>query len=187
MIYLDTFLYYTIFSSIVLVYGIGINRLTDIGTYEFNHITFYIKSLICVFATITLTWVTMTYILVPLGIVEIYPLIALLIFISTNTFIEALIRLTTGTSATEFIVSFLIILLSLSEGISIVDSIIICLSCFVSLLLLMPIIYTLKSRVLTNGKKMNEKFYSLFFMFLALLIIVLSVLDVMWLNPGVIK
>lgn len=187
MIFIDTFLYYTVFSSVVLIYGIGVNRLTEIGTFEFNHITFYFKTLLSILSSIVLTWIITRFVLAPIGLIELYPLFALLIFICINSFIEALVRLTTGTSTTEFIVSFLIILLSLSESTSILDSFIICASCFASLLLLLPLIFSLKSRVFCNGKKQNERFYSYFFMFLALLIIIISVLDIAWLNPGVIK
>ena len=187
MIYIDTFLYYTVFSSIVLIYGIGVNRLTEIGNFEFNHITFYLKTLISIFTTIILTWFITKYILAPIKLIELYPLFALLIFICFNSFIEALIRLTTGNSTTEFIISFLVILLSLSECSSILDSVVICLCCFTSMILILPLIYTLKARVISNENKITEKFYSLFFMFLALLIIIISVLDVDWLNPGVIE
>ena len=187
MIYIDTFLYYSVFSSMVLIYGIGLNRLTETGDLEFNHITFYLKSIISIFTTIVLSWLIIKYILAPIRLIELYPLIALLLFICFNSFIEALIRLTTGYATTEFVVSFLIILLSLSESSSLVDTIIICLGCFTSLILLLPIIYTLKTRIINNEKKITEKFYSLFFMFLALLIIVISVLDIVWLNPGVIE
>ena len=187
MIYLDTFLYYTIFSSVVLIYGVGINRLTEIGSSSINHITFYIKTIISVFATIVLNWLIIRFILSPIGLVELYPLLALLIYICLNSFLEALVRLTTGTSTTEFVVSFLIILLALSESTSILDSIIIGLSCFSSVIVLIPFIYTLREHTKFNSYQFEEKLYTVFFMFLGLLIIVISVLDVLWINPGVIK
>ena len=187
MIYFDTFLYYTVFASVVLIYGIGINRLTEIGSSKISHITFYLKTLISVFATIVLSTLVIRFILIPIGLIELYPLLALLIYICLNTFLEALVRLTTGTSTTEFVVSFLIILLSLSESTSILDSIVIGASCFAAILLVAPFIYTLKKKLMFNGQKFEEKNYSFFFLFIGLLIIVLSVLDITWLNPGVIK
>lgn len=33
MIYINTFLYYTLFSSVVLIYGIGINRIAEVYGY----------------------------------------------------------------------------------------------------------------------------------------------------------
>ena len=187
MIYIDTFLYYTIFSSVVLIYGIGINRLAEFGNTQFNHILFSLKIILSIFGTVVLSWLVTKYVLAPIKLIELYPLMALLIFISLNAFLEALIRLTTGTSTTEFIISFLIVLLALSESTSIIDCIIICVSCLASILLLLPVIFTLKARIICNGRKINERFYSIFFMFLALLIIIISVWDIMWLNPGVIK
>lgn len=187
MIFFDTFLYYTFFASVVLIYGIGINRVAEIGITKFYDIVYYIKASISILTSSVLSWLITEFILVPLNITELYPLIALLIFICINSFLEALVRLTTGTTATEFVISFLIILLSISESTSIINSIIICFSSYIALLILIPFSITFKKRVCFNGQFLDEKYYSLFFMFLSILIIIMSTWDIGWLNSEVMK
>ena len=187
MIYLDTFLYYTLFTSIVLIYGIGINQVSAIGIAKINTFTFFLKAIINILSTSILTWLVTAYILVPLKLVEIFPVIAYLIFVSLSSLLEAVNRITTEKSTAEFIVSFLIIILSIIESTSILNTIVICLSCFISLLIICPFIYTLKNRATANGQKINEMYYSILFVFLAVLILIISVFDISWLNPGVIK
>lgn len=187
MIFFDTFLYYTFFASIVLIYGIGINRVAEIGITKFYDIIYYIKASISILSSSVLSWLITNYILVPLNLTELYPLIALLIFICINSFLEALVRLTTGNSTTEFVISFLIILLSLSESSTIIYTIIICFCSYISLLILIPFSITFKKRVCFNGQFLDEKYYSLFFMFLSILIIIMSTWDIGWLNSEVMK
>ena len=43
MIYLESFLYYIFLSSTLLFYGVGINRVAEIGFKNEVNITFYVK------------------------------------------------------------------------------------------------------------------------------------------------
>ena len=187
MIYLNTFLYYTLFSSVIVIYGIGLNRSVEIGISLFYKPVFYLKALFTIISSSVLSWLFTNYILMPLKLVELFPLISLLIFICISTFIEALVRLTCGFSVSEFIVSFLIILLSIFESTSILFSILICASSFISILFLIPFCISFKKRITANGNQLDEKYYSLFLIFLAILILLLTVFDINWLKPGVLK
>lgn len=187
MLTINMFLYYTIFASVVLIYGIGINRIAEIGISKFYDLIYYIKAATSVLITSVLSWLMTNYILVPLNLVEIYPLVSLLIFICISVFFEALVRITTGNSVTEFVVSFLIILLSISESTSLINTLIICLSSFLAMVILIPFSITFKKRVCSNGQFLDEKYYSIFFIFLALLIVLMSTFDIGWLNMEVIQ
>lgn len=187
MIYLQTFLYYTFFSSIVLIYGIGLNSIAEIGISKSNSLMFFIKAIMTILCTSMISWVIISKILVPLKLVELFPIIAFIIFTCVNSLFEGVIRIVTGKSSSEFIVSFLIVILSLSESTNILNVLIICFSAMVSLLILMPLCLTFKSRVIANGKHINEHYYSMFFILLAILIFIMSVSDISWLNPGVMK
>lgn len=187
MLTINTLLYYTLFASVVLIYGIGINRIAEIGISKFYDLIYYIKAACSILITSVLSWLVNNYILVPLKLIEISPLICILIFICISTFFEAIVRITTGNSVSEFVVSFLIILLSISESTSLINTIIICLSSFLSMIILIPFSITFKKRVCSNGQFLDEKYYSLFFIFLALLIIIISTCDIGWLNSEVIQ
>lgn len=187
MSFLNSFLYYTIFSSVVLIYGIGINRVAEFGISKSNGIIFIIKEIVGILLTSILSWLFISYLLIPLKIVEVFPIISFLIFITVNSLLETLVRLTSKQVTSEFIISFLIVLLSICESTSLVHTILICLSCMISILLIVPFCHTFKNNILSNGFSINEKYYSLFFIFLGILILMMSVWDIVWLNPGVIK
>lgn len=187
MIYINTFLYYTLFSSVVLIYGIGINRIAEVGVSKFFDFIYYVKSAFSIFFTSIASWFIVQYILIPLNLIEIYPLICLVVFITISSFLEALVRLTTGITSTEFVVSFLVVLLSITESTSIANTILICLSSFTALLLLIPLSLTFKKRVCSNGHFLDEKYYCLFFIFLAIIILAMSTPDFSWLNSEVIQ
>lgn len=185
--FLKTLLNYTLFSSIILFYGIGLNKSVEIGITKLASLIFYVKSLITIFSTSALTWLLTNYILLPIGLTELFPLLAVLLFICINIFVDSLIRLTSGLTAPEYAVSILIILISIFESTSFLNTLTICLSGILSILLMIPLSITFKKRICNNGRKLDEKYYSLFFFFIAVIIMVISVFDSSWLQKGVIK
>lgn len=187
MIYFDTFAFYTLFCSIVLIYGVGINKIADFHSDSKQNIVLVTKMVISILLTSILSWVVTTTLLMPLKLIELYPVTSLLIFICINVFLEAIVRITTGRNTTEFIVSYLIVIISLSESTSLINTIIICMSCFLSFILLWPFITTFKNKLKSNGQRINETYYSILFFFLAILILIVSVFDISWLNSGVIQ
>lgn len=187
MIYLDIFLYYTLFTSSVLIYGIGVNKIVEIGITKKINILSYIKAVISILSTSMVGWIVTTFVLVPISLVEYFPLVIFLLFVAINTLIEGLMRLTTGKSYSEFIISFLIVLLSIFETTSFLDTVVICVSCFCSIILLIPFSIIFKKRLCSNGKLLDEKYYSFILIFFAVIILILSVWDIGWLTPGVIQ
>ena len=161
MIYFQTFLYYSLFSSIVLIYGIGLNKIAEIGIVKFKEPIFYIKCSISIVSSSVISWLITYYLLVPLTITELYPLVCFIVFACISTFLGGITRLTTGNSTSEFAVSYLLIII--------------------------PFSLTFRRRVCSNGRLLDEKYYSLYFIFLAVLILLLSVWDIAWLNPGAIQ
>lgn len=187
MIFFDTFLYYTIFASAVLLYGIGLNKVAEIGTVKFKQIIFYVKCGISILSTAVISWLMIHYLLVPLKITELYPLICFIVYVCISSFFSAIINLTTGQTTTEFSISYLIVLLSIGESSSLLFTIVICLSCICSLSAIIPFSLTFKRRVCSNGRVLDESYYSIYFIFLAILILLLSSGDINWMNPGVIE
>lgn len=187
MIYLNTFIYYALFGSAVLLYGIGLNKISEIGTVKFKHLIFYVKCGIAILSSAVISWLLVHYLLVPLKITELYPLICFIVYVCISSFLGAIINLTTGQTTTEFSISYLIILLSIGESTSLLFTIVISLSCIVALTAIIPFSLTFKRRVCSNGHLLDESFYSIYFIFLAVLLLLLSAGDINWLNPGVIK
>ncbi|MCR4580436.1 MAG: hypothetical protein K5681_08820 [Treponema sp.] len=187
MIYIDTFLYYTLFSSIVLFYGLGLNQFSIIGDKSPMQIIFFFKSLLTIISTTILTYLTVSFILVPLELVEIFPIICLLIFIAFNSFAEGLIRLTTGTETTEFVLSFLIVLLAIYQSSTILDTLTICFSSICGFIILIPFIHAFRGRLKNYDEAYLKRYMCLFFFYIAILLLIISVFDISWLNGGIIK
>lgn len=187
MIYFHTFLYYTLFSSVVLIYGIGLSKIAEIGIVKFKETIFYVKCAIAILSSATISWLITNYLLVPLKITELYPLVCFIVYASVSTFLGGIVRLTTGRTTSEFAVSYLVILLSIAESSSLLYTLFISLCSLLSMLIIIPFSLTFRRRVCSNGRLLDEKYYSLYFFFLAVLILILSVWDIVWLNPEVIK
>ena len=184
MSFLSTSLYYICFASVILIYGIGTNNVIELNSQKIKNLTFCIKVFISILISSMLSWFITKGILVPLKLAELFPLVSFLIFILINAFLEALVRITTNKSATEFVFSYLVIILSVSESTSFVNTVIICLSCILSVILLLPFIFAFKRG---NYKADTENYFCRLFLYIAILILIISVFDVLWFNPGVIK
>ena len=187
MIYFHTFLYYSLFSSVVLLYGIGLNKIAEIGIVKFQKPIFYIKSSLSIVSSAVISWLITYYLLVPLTITELYPLVCFIVLACISTFLGGIIRLTTGNSTAEFAVSYLLVLLSIAESSSLLFTLFISISGLLSMIIIIPFSLTFRRRVCSNGKLLDERYYSLYFIFLAVLILILSVWDIVWLNPGAIQ
>ena len=187
MIYLDSFLYYTVFASAVLIYGIGINKTVDIGITKFEDFSFYVKSVVVIALSSIASWLMTHYILVTVNLIELYPIVTFIVFACISSLAGEIISLKKNTSGSEFAVSFLITLLSVSESTSLLDTIVIFFSCIFTLVLLIPICITFKKRVSSDGRSLDENYYSFFFIFMAIILISMTVWDVVWFNLGAIK
>lgn len=182
-----TFFYYTFICSAVLFYGIGLNRATLVtGVRDIAGLL--VKILLTVFSTSVLTWLFICYILNPLGLIELYPLIALLIFLVISIFFETIIRITSGKSLSEFSISYLIVILTLNESTSIFDVLLINACCVLSFVLVIPVLKVIKRKNSYIGNiSIHANSRTLMLISIALLIMSMAVFNVSWLTPGVIK
>lgn len=182
MMLLNSFCYYICFASIVLFYGIGTNKVIDFNYKKIKNLTYCVKVTLSILLSGILSWIVTKGILSPLKMVELYPLVSFLIYVCINAFLEALIRLTTGKSATEFVFSYLVIILAVAESTSLLNTIVISTSCLLSFLMLIPFVLAFKK---WNNEKDSEKYFCRLFLFIAILILIISVCDETWLNPEV--
>ena len=86
--FFETLLYYVFFSSSLFLYGVGINRMADIGFIKRIDITFYVKLILAISITAVVGWLVTNYILLPLGIIT-YLFVSLkLIIINKNKYVK---------------------------------------------------------------------------------------------------
>ena len=184
---IDLLFYYVFYCSSVLFYGIGMNRETVlISSMNKNLFQFIIKCYISTLCTSAISWLVAMHLLVPATLIELYPLLALLIFIVIAVFIEMLTRITTGLKTSEFAVSYLIVLLALNESTNIVEVLVITASCMTAFVVLLPVLAALQRRITIAHPYDNEIDKKIPVMLaMAVILLCLTVWNVSWLTGDV--
>ncbi len=185
---ISTFLFYTIFSSVILIYGVGLNTATIVCDSFKSLALPVVKVVSAILGSSAVSWAAVKYILVPLGITAIYPLVAILVFFSISVFLEVLIRIVTGRVASEYNFSFLIVILSLNESVGILDVLLISFSSIFAFVFLLPLLYSLKNRIdIAGNTAVHGNRKALLLVSIAVLVLALLSGNVSWLNPGVLR
>lgn len=180
-----TFFYYIFFSSVLLIYGIGIERSVTLSKKKHDILIKAVKMLICVSSTSALSYLIVNGVLIPADLGELYPFIVILFFLAISVFIEAIIRITIKISAVESGISLMFIFIGLTESNNFGECVYIsCLSIF-SFLFSIPFAISISRRMELNGRK--QEFEKNSFILISFAIVMLMVLswNVTWLNRGV--
>lgn len=182
-----SFLYFLFPASAVLYYGIGTNQVIMSCDELPSQTLRVLKSIFTVLVTTILVIIFNNAVLFPIGLYDLYPLFALLVFISVSISSEIVIRISTKNSASEFTISFLTVLLAVQESYTVSEGIFVSLSCILSFYSLCFIIYIIKRRVMMAHTPESMTNSSLIFLAMSFLMLILTLVNVSWLNPGVLK
>lgn len=180
---LFTVLYYIFFASAVALYGVGLNSATIICD-SYNKISaLLVKTLLTILSSSCLSWLFVNFVLIPLDLTELYPFFSLMIFLIISFFFEALMRIVTKQVTSDFSFSFMILLLAINESLNIIDVLLITLSSYISFIILIPILYSLKRRIdVVNGINVHGNKKSLILVSIAIIVTTIAVGNVSWLN-----
>ena len=184
---ISDFFYYALYTSAILVYGLGINRATVISEKPQHAFLFFVKMVLTVCISSVLTYLVDTALLQPAHLAELYPFAGVLIFILITVFIESLIRITAKVSVADFGVSLLCILLSVNECTSLVQCLFISFCCTFSFYFFVPFLFAIQKRIELARPASDFRNSSLTIISIALILIALVSWNVSWLNPGVLK
>lgn len=182
---MNSILYYITFASAVLIYGIGIDKLTmEVQSIKSLFID-SLKIFIIVLFSIIFVKPFFIFVLVPFSLMELFPFCAVLFYLAIAKLFQFLSSKTVKESLPDFSISFLIVLLSVIESSSFLESILIAISCILSFVLLQLILMALKKRFQFFRPAENFNNISLVYINIALFIIILCAWNVSWINPGV--
>lgn len=168
----------------VFLYGIGLNRAVIISSSPKGLALSFMKSLFATVSTVSLSYLVIQNLLVPLSLQELFPLVCILIFLIVSVFIEVLIRLTVNSTVTEFSVSFLCVFLAINESLTLVEAILFVMCCLTSFYILIPVLSALRRRN-EHASPLPVFKNSLILFSLAILILFVLVFDASWLNGGI--
>lgn len=163
------FLYYLLFSSSVLIYGIGFNTAIILCDSISAQKLQFLKTILTLLVTTVATSAICTSFIVPLKLAPLYPLVCIVIFLGISIFFETMIRITTAKTTSNFSFSFLIILLALNESVNLLEAVLICLSSLLSFILVMLLTHIIK-RNSTYARDTSVNFRALVLLAMATLL-----------------
>lgn len=175
---------YLIYSSVVMVYGIGLNRAVVISRSPSHLILSAIKILITVTCTSVLSYLLVTFLLLPADLAELYPFVAVLIYTTLSVFIEAIIRITAKVSTSEFGISILFVFLALAESCSLAECVLNSCAFVLIFFIYVPVFMCVGKCIEVFHPKREFENTCLIFMSIAVIIFLLSIWNVTWLNAG---
>ena len=181
---IDIVLYYAFYASSVLFYGIGLER-TAVLSVAFDKSVFRpaLQCGVSALAATVLTELIAVNLLSSLGVSELYPLVALLVFTAVLSGIGFFMKTPSVMQTGECAASYLIVLLSLSESASPVDAVVIAASCMLSFVFVLPVLSSLRYRIdIARAKNDGLNRYVLVMIALAILVIACAVWNVSWLT-----
>jgi len=181
---MNSFFYYLLFSSAVLFYGLGLERIITVHkSYKALGISF-LKSFCTVSITVLISAFFTQTVLNYFNIAEFYVFFTLIFFIFVYELINFIIYKALKESAFEFSTSFLFTLLAVHESSSLIDALVISAACVVSYYFVQLLLITFKKHF--DFFKQPEKIHtvSLIYVSIAVLIFSLFAWNVSWLNPA---
>ncbi len=182
MFLIMTILYYILASSAVLFYGIGINRTVSLHEDFSSVFLSCMKSLSTAAATTSVGCLVANWLLVPVGLSELYPFIVIIIFLIFTLLIEIFVGVGIKNAPLEFSVPLLSTLLGINEGISVGYAVIIACSCILSFYFLIIIFHSIKERINFYSQESGLKNYCIVLVSLAFTIIAISGWNISWFN-----
>lgn len=178
---LSNIFYYLFYSSAVLIYGVGLDKLVRESKKPRHLWVEFCGTVICVMGSVLLTYLVKTQML-KINMGELAPFVAVLMFLLINVFLNLVVKLSSGTSISEYTLSLLCVIFGICESGSILDCLLNSFLCVVSFYLTVPIIHALRKRIEMNGPNDGIRNLALLFMSLAVAMLALISWNVSWMS-----
>ncbi len=182
---LSTIIYYLISCSLILYYGVGINRLLTLRKDFKTFIKSICKSLIITVVTSTFTFFSIKIALAPLGLIELFPLVSVLFFAGISYFIHSVIKTTPMDLTEDYAVPYLISMISILESHGILTILLISISGVAGFYITGLLLASFRYRFCLYEKNQGFKPLSILLIGLALLFIGLYSWNASWLTIGI--
>ncbi|MCR4626560.1 MAG: hypothetical protein K5640_02845 [Treponema sp.] len=181
---MNNFFYYLLFSSAILFYGLGIERIITVQKNYKILVLNYLKSLCAVCITVIISAFFTQTVLNHFMIAQLYPFFTLIVFIFVSLLINFIIYKAIKEVAFDFSTSFLFALLAVHESSNFLESIVISVACVTAYYFVQVLLISFKKHF--DFYKQPEKIHtvSLLYINIAVLIFSLFAWNISWLNPA---
>ncbi len=176
--------YYLIFSSVVLYYGVGLDKILTAKKDASCWLKSLFKSLVTTAATTALTFCLDNFVFSRLGISEIYPYFMALFFITVSYGLHRLIKTSFFDIAEDYMIPFTIVLISIKEGFTFFSTLLICVCGVFSFYIFMLLAFSIRNRFSFYQKDSGVKSFYILVMSLAVIFIALYGFNASWLALG---
>ena len=176
---INSILYYMIFVPSILIYGIGMQKLTFQPSIDHLFLTFA-KLLLCTLIASALSYLVTVYILAPLTLVSLMPITCLLMYL-VFSLLSSLAFFKFGTKSV-LEVSFPIIFISVNESTSLLQCIVVDFSMCVFFAIIMLVFCALIKRLKSTHPIKEFNTGSVIFISIAILIIAFYGANISWLT-----
>ena len=179
---ISSVLYYILYSSVFLVYGLGLSRLITLHESIGSLFLTCVKTLITAACTVSLAYLIIRYLLVPVGLSELYPFIIVIVYVCISIIIEVFASIGIADSVTELAVPLISIILAVNEQPTLARILIVVTACISAFYLLELVIYSLRMRFEIFASRAGIGIYTLLLVSLAVIVIALCSWNISWLT-----
>lgn len=187
MLYLDSFVFYIFSSSIILVYGIGLERvlLDSRSDNPFN--TNMSMIFFQIISSVFVLWYPINYFLLYTGFQELSPLFIILGCGIIEELTHIIFSQKREANMGENLFYFGIVFLSLAEGVTLLFSLIIASSAIIGFIIITTLLFSIKNKVLDAPVPVDLRGLPLALISMGLLSLIIHAADASWWFSEVIK
>ncbi|WP_149554186.1 hypothetical protein [Treponema pectinovorum] len=174
--------YYIFASSLIFYYGVGINRLLSLKRGVKTYLLSLSKTLFLTVLTTSFSYLLNFFVLKRLSAEVLMPLFMCIIFVALSFLFNFLIKAESFELGEDYVLPFMIVLMSLTESFSFVSALFISLASTASFYLLVLFVFALKKRfdLYKNGNELKS--FNVLIFSIAVLLIIFYCSDVSFLN-----
>lgn len=179
------FLYYIVFCSVNIIYGVGLNVPFTLDKKINIDLLKCLRIYLVVTITSLLSYILLENFFTALDLVDFYPFLSLVIYIIISSLVDFIFKISTKKIYSDFCISFLYVLITVSESITILDCFYIPFCCVLSFIVLLLLVTVLLKRM--ENISFKSDFYKIVIIMIIIAIIAISLLswNISWLNKDV--
>lgn len=188
MTFFNLLFFFCFYSSAVLVYGIGLKQvITASKICKFDILIQAVITVLIVTLSILIVWPISMYFLVPFNLQPLIPFFCLLTVLPFSILINITSQKIPSITVADFFISVPCVLLSITESISLSQSLISGFLFLTSYYLLIPVIYAIRKRIEYSEPMKDFNNGSLIFISISILLCAMFATNISWLNFGAFK
>lgn len=143
---LSMIFYYVFSASVIVYYGAGLNRIIAMRKTPRTFVLSLAKTAVVTLVITSIGFLLDRFVFIPLGIIDVSPFVVAALFITASFSLHTLVRTGPFDIVEDYVVPFMIVLVSMTEGSSYLAALAIDLCSVVSFYLLVLIVFALRRR-----------------------------------------